>query len=428
MRNHNVWLVDETRSVPISDQDAIEQTLWNAYRAWAGHFISSREIGIRLNIVSGLEGNVLANAWSASMVALGYHQSRPVFVSGAAYKLAFGHDANDGRADIIINLNATRLNQLRLRDEDPLDRSKYDLHSVFLHELGRAFFMCDAGRQLPRSTGDGLSLWDCKVEHRPEGVFFKGANAMSVHGGPVPLDGAWHLDQQVAAKVNSPLAKHIPPGQRLAVSELDVAMAADLGLPTARADFIFAGRQTGSIDTGGGLDTVFTSESRASAVVVRDGSAWRLSDAAQTYSITLVNAERLKFSDEIVALDVDGEPGLVYRLYGLFQREPDRAGLSFWLDSILKGMNPVDVAHEFLVCNEYKLHFPSELSNEDYIRALYTRLRKTSPTPDEVNSSVAELGGKSREQLLLEFANHEEAKLGVAEAVSHGIALDPLYF
>jgi hypothetical protein len=428
MRNYNILLVDETLSVPTSDRDAIEQTLWNAYREWTGHFISNREIGIRLNIVPGLEERVLASACSASMVAVGSYQNRPVFVPGAAYKLAFGHDANGGRADIIINLNAARLNEFRLRDDDVLDGSKFDLHSVFFHELSHAFFMCDAGGPHPWFTGDRLSPWDCKVKHGPEGAFFKGVNAMRVHGGPVPLDDAWHLDQEIAAKFNSPLAKHIPRGQRLEISELEVAMAADLGLPTAHADFIFAGRYSGTIDTGDGLDTVLINESWLSAVIVGAGSAWQLSDAAQTYSITFLNTERLKFLDGTVALDVDGYAGLVYRLYTLFQREPDRPGLSFWLNRLEGGMAPRDLAHEFLVSDEYKLHFRPELSNEDYIQALYTRLRKTSPTHEEVNSSLSELSGTSREEMLLDFANHPDTKLSVAEAVSHGILLDSAYF
>ncbi|MFC7396630.1 DUF4214 domain-containing protein [Chelatococcus sp. GCM10030263] len=274
----------------------------------------------------------------------------------------------------------------------------------------------------------GRSPWDLRVAEKGDGAVFTGANAVRVFGGPVPLDDVWHLAQEAAEKAGSSLAKLIPAGCRLQVSALDVALAADLGLPTEHDDTLHAGQHTGLVDTGAGLDTIIISEAWTAVELVQDGFAWQLIDAAKSYKLTLINVERLRFPDAMLALDTDGHAGLVYRLYGLFQREPDLGGLSHWVRALDQGMQPVALAREFLHSAEFASHFGERPSDQDFIEALYVGLCHRASDPGGFRFWEGEARQRPREDVLIAFVECPEAKMSVAGVLSHGILLDAEFF
>jgi hypothetical protein len=402
------------------------QVLTRAYRDWTQHFISDRQISIALNISPTLPGNKLANACSARMVFVGLDEEGPVLVPGAAYKLAFGHDANGDRADIVINLNAARLAEFHIGDAEVPNRS-IDLYSAFLHELAHAFFMSGGGGP-HGAPASGRSPWDLSIyEERNEAVF-TGRNAVRVFSGPVPLDDAWHLEQEAAGLFGSSLGRLIPAGCRFQVSALDVALASDLGLPTQYDDTIRAGRHSGIVDAGAGLDTIILGDARTAVELVQDGLGWQLADAGKSYQLTLINVERLRFPDAVLALDNDGHAGLAYRLYGLLQREPETGGLSHWVRALDQGMQPVALAREFLHSAEFASHFGERPSDQAFIEALYVGLCHRAPDPDGFHFWESETRQKPREEVLIAFAECPEVKMCVAGTLSHGILLDAEYF
>jgi hypothetical protein len=74
-------------------------------------------------------------------------------------------------------------------------------------------------------------------------------------------------------------------------------------------------------------------------------------------SDTLVNVERLRFSDTALALDTgkDQTAGSGYMLYkAAFNRTPDVGGLGYWINQMDKGMSYIDVAKNFVNSIEFK--------------------------------------------------------------------------
>jgi hypothetical protein len=107
-----------------------------------------------------------------------------------------------------------------------------------------------------------------------------------------------------------------------------------------------------TITTGITLDrTDPSSMSRLSARTLTDTVADR------DGSDTLVNVERLRFSDTALALDTgkDQTAGSGYMLYkAAFNRTPDVGGLGYWINQMDKGMSYIDVAKNFVNSIEFK--------------------------------------------------------------------------
>lgn len=98
---------------------------------------------------------------------------------------------------------------------------------------------------------------------------------------------------------------------------------------------------------------------------------------------TLINIERLQFSDTVVAYDTGyGEhAGAAYRLYDLFDRSPDTEGLGYWINALDAGASLETVASFFLTALEYQNLYGSNLSDSEFVRMLYSSV--LGRVPDE---------------------------------------------
>ncbi len=105
----------------------------------------------------------------------------------------------------------------------------------------------------------------------------------------------------------------------------------------------------------------------------------------------LVGVERVVFNDGDLVFDIESDHvGFVYRMYeACFDRTADEEGLRFWtkiLDHLESNEPWVDVkdfmADQFLAAQEFVDRFGSNLSNEDYINAMYENVleRKADKT------------------------------------------------
>ncbi|MCV6575761.1 MAG: DUF4214 domain-containing protein, partial [Cohaesibacter sp.] len=90
---------------------------------------------------------------------------------------------------------------------------------------------------------------------------------------------------------------------------------------------------------------------------------------------TLIDVERLSFSDGTLALDIAGNAGQAYRIYkAAFARDPDNDGLKYWIGRVDNGTGLIDVAKGFLASTEFQTLYGTNPSNEAFIAKLYNNV------------------------------------------------------
>jgi hypothetical protein len=115
--------------------------------------------------------------------------------------------------------------------------------------------------------------------------------------------------------------------------------------------------------------------------------------------------------------------GELYRLYDLFNREPDQPGLNSWLDALNGGASLTDVARSFLNSEEFTLRFGAahSLSNESYVNILYQNVLERSADAGGLATWVNTLNqGASREAVLVGFTESPENQQQIAPLLAHG--------
>lgn len=219
--------------------------------AWLQHFASAPgaelTVGISFATLATASGRSATTAYAGTTADGGR-----LWEQGAAHELRTGFDPNGAALDveIVIGIDGYLQNELWF-DPDPRRRSaavpgsQTDAMTVLMHEFGHALgfngWLDGAPGALP---GSDLSTFDALV--RPlaaaggPALFFTGALAVGVYGGPVPLTvGSFaHLGNSDAS-----LGLDLVPdlmngvvfyrGLRYDISALDLAMLADTGLSVA---------------------------------------------------------------------------------------------------------------------------------------------------------------------------------------------------
>jgi len=170
-----------------------------------------------------------------------------IYEQGAANKLKTGLDENGAAADVTFNIGIDGYLQNELWfDPTPADLSddvvpfdQTDARSVFLHEFGHALgfngWRDGVTGNLP---GNYASVFDALTTLSGDTLVFTGANAQALYGGPVPitLGNYTHLgnnDPLPGSNLISDLMNGVVyyRGSRYTISELDLAIMKDVGLP-----------------------------------------------------------------------------------------------------------------------------------------------------------------------------------------------------
>lgn len=145
------------------------------------------------------------------------------------------------------------------------------------------------------------------------------------------------------------------------------------------------------------------------------------------YSYKLPNIERIEFDDGVLAFDIDGNAGQVFRLYqASFGREPDADGLKYWVDRIDTGLTDLaKMSESFLRAPEFIDKFGTEqtVSNAAYIELLYLNALKRAYDLDGYNYwiNILDSGMADRGDLLALFSESDENKSNTQAAVDDGI-------
>jgi hypothetical protein len=132
-----------------------------------------------------------------------------------------------------------------------------------------------------------------------------------------------------------------------------------------------------------------------------------------------------------LAIDTAGNAGQAYRLYqAAFDRTPDRAGLSYWVNDLDHGADLAGVAKNFIASAEFKAVYgdPAALTASQFVDLLYANVLHRAPDAagkaywqDQINQ------GFPRERVLASFSESAENVAIVGAKIANGIELDPAW-
>jgi len=134
-----------------------------------------------------------------------------------------------------------------------------------------------------------------------------------------------------------------------------------------------------SFDGGLGTDTAVFTGLRSDHSVTKTAAGWSVSSPLDGID-SLVNIERLVFTDATVALDVSGNAGQAYRIYqAAFNRAPDAVGLGYWINALDGGSTLKSVAQGFVDSAEFKTLYGSNPTNTEIVTKLYENILHRTP-------------------------------------------------
>jgi len=226
-------------------------------------------------------------------------------------------------------------------------------------------------------------------------------------------------------------------------------------------DLLSPGEGNDTVFGGDGLDIVAYAGQRAqykaTKLTYQGQSAWQLNDPVSGETDLLIGVEKLQFAQAFdgdplseVTLDVDGNPAIAFRLYrAAFAREPDLAGLGYWVDVLIKNQNNpsiapdqnillLDIASAFVGSAEFKDLYGDDVSSGDYVLNLYKNTLGRNPL--ELNpvtgtaydqagyeywKSVLDAGATTRQHMFVFFSESKENRDAVADLIGQGIEYIP---
>ncbi|GGK47287.1 FG-GAP-like repeat-containing protein [Salinarimonas ramus] len=194
---------------------------------------------------------------------------------------------------------------------------------------------------------------------------------------------------------------------------------------TSGSDTLAGGAGDDEIHGGAGIDTaVFEGAARDFRISGRDAE---VSVSGPSGIDTLFGVERLRFADGLLAVDLAGNAGRAYRIYqAAFDRTPDLAGLSFWVDRMDEGMALLDVANMFLASDEAKNVYGADPAVRDFVDRLYQNVLGRPGDPDGVSFWTAQLetSATGHGEVLVGFSESAENIDLVAPTIENGIWLE----
>lgn len=203
----------------------------------------------------------------------------------------------------------------------------------------------------------------------------------------------------------------------------------DLIVSRSGDDRIYVRGREFEINAGSGFDVVYTDVARAElSWVQRSGDIFFMHHKdADDWGMTVMQTERLVFTDGVLAFDEDGAAGQGYRLYqAAFERAPDAKGLGYWIGRLDSGTTTLKaVAESFLHSPEFVRTFgTSETVNDRaFVELLYKHTLGRDFDISGLNYWVDRLDRQltNRSDLLEQFSESNENKSNVASQIHDGM-------
>ncbi len=184
-----------------------------------------------------------------------------------------------------------------------------------------------------------------------------------------------------------------------------------------------------TLDGGTGRDVaVYVGTHEIFSVALSTAGATITDKSGAEGSDTLLNIERVDFSDGTLALDIGKwqTAGEAYRLYqAAFARSPDLGGLNYWVEQMDGGQTHEQVAHNFIVSPEFQVKYGASLTDAQLVTALYQNVLGRTPDQGGYDYWLGLLnqGQITREQTLINFSESDENVTLVGSAIQDGIWL-----
>ncbi len=190
-------------------------------------------------------------------------------------------------------------------------------------------------------------------------------------------------------------------------------------------DVINGGEGDDALDGGNGIDTAAYTGKRAEFTIARTESGFSVTGKAQGEGAdTLVNVERLQFADAKVALDIDGNGGMAYRLYqAAFNRTPDQGGLGYQMKALDGGLNIAQVAANFIASPEFAVTYGA-LDNTAFVNQLYQNVLHRAADSGGLAFHTGNLasGANTRANVLVGFSESPENQAALIGTIRDGMA------
>jgi hypothetical protein len=182
------------------------------------------------------------------------------------------------------------------------------------------------------------------------------------------------------------------------------------------------------VDGGDGVDTAVFAGKRADYTVAAAAGGYTVSAAAAGgLADTLVNIERIQFSDSGLALDSNGSAGQLFRLYqSAFNRAPDVGGAGFWLKAMDNGLTLEQIAAGFTQAPEFKNLYGDTTDPVALVTSLYHNALDREPEPGGMQFWLDVLArGVSVPQVMLGFSESPESQGLNAALIANGYTYTP---
>ncbi len=209
-----------------------------ALQVWTSHLDGLGTLTVQVTMVDQGGNGVLADGAPTLDVAQGTLDGHTLLQSGAAYELATGQHLGGG-TDISIDVNTAYLDRLYLGGGTTVPADQFDGLSLFEHEIthGLGFGGETSGSGTLDPTYE--TLWDHFLADQDGTEVFTGPNAEAVNGGPVAVttlangEGYAHLANASSDPNADDLMSGLglPPGVSRPISDVDLAILADVGVP-----------------------------------------------------------------------------------------------------------------------------------------------------------------------------------------------------
>ncbi|MEL6311289.1 MAG: DUF4214 domain-containing protein [Pseudomonadota bacterium] len=180
------------------------------------------------------------------------------------------------------------------------------------------------------------------------------------------------------------------------------------------------------VDLGDGIDTLDLTAFDRNALNEVVGEDGTISLSLNNESVNVSGLDRVELQDGTYLYNVEGE--LSEYLYGVYAaslaRTPDEPGFNFWNDTAnASNLSKAEIAEFFIDSPEFASLFDGEISDIDYISALYNTVLGRNADDDGFGFwlGVFESGEQSRADMLVFFVCSDEYRETYADDVDDGI-------
>ena len=426
-----------------TSQQSLVTALIQAAGDQIGQYLSCNAvIDVAVTVDETITGSTIAQAGPAGVITEGPRAGGGnILETTAAAEIRTGVDQNGTTAEINVTLTKLFFNQsssyLGLTDAVPSGR--FDAISVLTHEMmhGIAFtgYLSNSdfvGNSIRAQTY--YSDYDTQLSSANGKPYFTGKVTEIVYGGALPLtptggSSIYHVDSSTTALARDLMAPVATNGARLGLSDYDLAIFRDLGLPVTKTlvspdgHTFVPGYGNVTVQGTAGLDTAVELGARSTYTATRAGSTVAVTGTDGTD--TLIDIERVKFDDQTIAFDtgLGQHAGEAYRLYqAAFNRTADSAGLGYWIRVLDGGTPNWAVAQAFAGSSEFARTYGS-LDNTGFVTQLYQNILHRAPDAGGLAyyQNLLNSGVGTRGDVLAGFSESNENQVALAGVLHNGV-------